>query len=463
MRGTLKIPIHELFVIALILKIGFSAVGWAIDDPWFFGFTLPLLVMMGYIAVGIRRRQREVSDEKFADSCYYLGFIFTITSIIFCLFDLPNIGAHMALIAIRFGAAMISTVLGLGVRVYLVSFQADFDDAVRSAEERLIEAYEQLHVRAIDSYDKLAEFETKVDAAAVASLAKVEAGVAQMTQVYSETMTGFFTEATERNHAVFQASLIEVRQASLNLAKSADLYSGAMQTSLTNLENKIAEFGAAVSNQLAQTRFPDDYFAERLASPLATLGNSTVAIASQVELAAGSVGQATNAMCASLATLQARSTDMEGAVDRVATLTANQNALLTGAQAQVDILTGLVNTVRAAQEGMSGLSTQIAAQAGALVQNANVAATQTATMSTIATSLQQLEKALRSRPHDEDLAQKLALTQQESATINQGVSHLSAQLSGLTQDLHAFVRETAALTQRLGAMKTGAQPGETIR
>jgi uncharacterized protein YoxC len=236
-----------------------------------------------------------------------------------------------------------------------------------------------------------------------------------------------------------------------------------MQTSLTNLENKIAEFGAAVSNQLAQTRFPDDYFAERLASPLATLGNSTVAIASQVELAAGSVGQATNAMCASLATLQARSSDMEGAVDRVATLTANQNALLTGAQAQVDILTGLVNTVRSAQEGMSGLSTQIAAQAGALVQNANVAATQTATMSTIATSLQQLEKALRSRPHDEDLAQKLALTQQESATINQGVSHLSAQLSGLTQDLHAFVRETAALTQRLGAMKTGAQPGETIR
>lgn len=65
---------------------------------------------MAYVLLGLKRRDHDVTDEKFADTCYYLGFIFTITSIIFSLFDLPSIGTKLQEIAVRFGAAMVSDV-----------------------------------------------------------------------------------------------------------------------------------------------------------------------------------------------------------------------------------------------------------------------------------------------------------------------------------------------------------------
>lgn len=528
MRSDSTISIKKLFVVTLILKVCFSGIGWAIDDPWIFGFFLPLGVMMLYIVVGLRRKKREISDEKFADTCYYLGFIFTITSIIFSLFDLPQIGTRMTAIAVRFGAAMVSTVLGLGVRVYVVSFRRDLEDAVRSAEEELIEAFGRLRERAAVTFEKLAAFETRVDAAASASIAKVQGGVEQLTQSYGETLTSFFSTLTESNHKAFQASLGEVRQSSLNLAKSVEVYSGAMQGNLQSLEGKVTQFAEVITRRLAQTTFPDDYFAERLAKPLEALGHSTMGIARQVDHAAANVDQAANSLRTGLATLQARAGDVEGALDQVVTLASSQKALLAGSQAQVDTLSVLSDTLRATQEGLSALSAQVSAQTGTLGQNAVAAATQTATIGNVTTTLQTLETALRTtipllerqqqslavatresgsqnahmgeighslndlsltlrqvatsveqnsrnlgtlvqqvaetnavtqsaRARDEGIAQKLAATQQESASLNQGVAQVSAQLAGLTRDLQAFVRETAALTQRLGALKVKVQ------
>src|SRR5205085_699535 len=114
------IPVQKLFIATILLKITSSGIGWYLDPQWAkwsFGLAFPLLIMAAYVWLGLNRRDGDVPDEKFADSCYYLGFIFTITSIIFSLFDLPNIGTKMQDIAVRFGAAMVSTVAGLVVRV----------------------------------------------------------------------------------------------------------------------------------------------------------------------------------------------------------------------------------------------------------------------------------------------------------------------------------------------------------
>jgi chromosome segregation ATPase len=409
-----------------------------------------------------------------------------------------------------------------------VSFRRDLEDAVRSAEEELIEAFGRLRERAAVTFEKLAAFETRVDAAASASIAKVQGGVEQLTHSYGETLTSFFSTLTESNHKAFQASLGEVRQSSLNLAKSVEVYSGAMQGNLQSLEGKVTQFAEVITRRLAQTTFPDDYFAERLAKPLEALGHSTMGIARQVDHAAANVDQAANSLRAGLATLQARAGDVEGALDRVVTLASSQKALLAGSQAQVDMLSVLSDTLRATQEGLSALSAQVSAQTGTLGQNAVAAATQTATIGNVTTTLQTLETALRTtipllerqqqslavatresgsqnahmgeighslndlsltlrqvatsveqnsrnlgtlvqqvaetnavaqstRARDDGIAQKLAATQQESASLNQGVAQVSAQLAGLTRDLQAFVRETAALTQRLGALKVKVQ------
>jgi len=92
MQSLLAIRVQKLFLVTIILKVLSSLVGWLFQLQWTFGFIIPLAFMAAYVVLGLKRQDQEVSDEKFADSCYYLGFIFTISSIILSLFDLPNIG-----------------------------------------------------------------------------------------------------------------------------------------------------------------------------------------------------------------------------------------------------------------------------------------------------------------------------------------------------------------------------------
>ena len=110
MAGILDIRVQKLFVVILILKVLSSGLGWYFGFPWSLGFWIPLVLMVAYIILGLKRHDSDVTDEKFADTCYYLGFIFTITSIIFSLLELPSIGTKIQDIAVRFGAAMVSTV-----------------------------------------------------------------------------------------------------------------------------------------------------------------------------------------------------------------------------------------------------------------------------------------------------------------------------------------------------------------
>ena len=77
----LDIRVQKLFLVVLVLKVLSSGMGWYFGRPWDLGFAVPLALMSAYILIGLKRNDKDVTDEKFADTCYYLGFIFTITSI----------------------------------------------------------------------------------------------------------------------------------------------------------------------------------------------------------------------------------------------------------------------------------------------------------------------------------------------------------------------------------------------
>ena len=69
----------------------------------------------------------------------------------------------MSEIAVRFGVAMVGTVIGLAVRVYLVSFKQDLNDAVEAAENRVIDATYRLREQLTIALEKMREFDSRVD------------------------------------------------------------------------------------------------------------------------------------------------------------------------------------------------------------------------------------------------------------------------------------------------------------
>jgi hypothetical protein len=231
-----KINVQNLFIIACSLKVASAVAALALNSPVVLGFFVPLGVMALYILLGIYRRNDDVSKEKFADSCYYLGFIFTIASIAVALVDLPNIGVHMQDIAVRFGASMASTVVGLMVRVGMVTFQKDLNDAVRHAEEGVVEASIQFRDHLGFALERLKSFENEVDQASRLSVERVNLNVENLSKNHAEKLAQFFTELTKGNQTAFDAALSEVKESTAVLSLALKKLRGKASVAEESLE-----------------------------------------------------------------------------------------------------------------------------------------------------------------------------------------------------------------------------------
>ncbi len=114
------------FFLVLSVKILAAIIAFATDEAMLWGIVIPLGVFALYIAYGVKLVW-EASDRtrlNFADGCYYLGFLFTITTIVLALADAAQAGElRVSDISIRFAGAMASTVIGMVVRLVYVLFE----------------------------------------------------------------------------------------------------------------------------------------------------------------------------------------------------------------------------------------------------------------------------------------------------------------------------------------------------
>lgn len=157
--------VQTYFLAAIALKVTFAIASLELNEPFWLGFVLPLVVMCCYWFVGYRVREKwnvQLTLAKFADSIYYLGFLFTVVSIIICLIDINSIGDNLNGMAIRFGAAMVSTAIGMLARVIHTGFKVDTNDAVKSVEDRAIQSAESLTMAFDAASQQLETFRNQV-------------------------------------------------------------------------------------------------------------------------------------------------------------------------------------------------------------------------------------------------------------------------------------------------------------
>ncbi len=284
---------QRLFTAVIVLKIGFSVVGWLVGHwfgIWVLGFALPLALMALYVVVGIYRRDRdELGDEKFADSCYYLGFIFTISSIIVCLFDLGAIGERLGEIAVRFGAAMVTTVAGLIVRVILVNFRKDAYDIRQAIEQDLLDAERALRTHLELAVDRLREFEGIVDDGSRTAMARVQLSIEDAVGVYSQRFQALFERIAADNRKLSEESVAHAKLVSDKLDEILSGHATALVRSMNSLQKSVDDFTRNLDARLKTISFPDDFFARSLAEPVFRLRDAMDEIAQQVAELSGTL------------------------------------------------------------------------------------------------------------------------------------------------------------------------------
>ena len=91
---------------------------------------------------GLGKKRSLISTEQFADSLYYLGFIFTLGAMAITLFVTWNVDGEVTSESIKsivnnFGLALITTIVGLVFRLGILSFLTTSDESIQAAEKGL--------------------------------------------------------------------------------------------------------------------------------------------------------------------------------------------------------------------------------------------------------------------------------------------------------------------------------------
>jgi len=101
------------------------------------GIVLVVAAMFGYIFIGHRFRYADQVGQQFADSIYYMGFLFTLVSMMLSLMQFSISDVSFNQIISQFAISITTTIIGLTARIVIGHFRIDPDDEVQIAEQKL--------------------------------------------------------------------------------------------------------------------------------------------------------------------------------------------------------------------------------------------------------------------------------------------------------------------------------------
>lgn len=329
--------VSTYFAIAVLLKICLSVASLTSNDPKWLGFVFPLTVMIAYWIIGYWVRHKwdvTLTLAKFADSVYYLGFLFTVASIIICLLDINSIGDNLNGMATRFGAAMVSTALGMLARVIHTGFRVDANDAVRSVEERAIHAAENLTIAFDNTFQQLEVFREKVDVASREAVQSVQEQVKSLYEHNIAATDAYFANATRQSNEAFALILENTRQASSDLLATITELKGQSAVTLREMEDNALDFGKMARDRLEQTIFPDDLFTRKLGVSIDTLSGTTDNVNEGIVALADDVKTATRQVGTAIRSLSTKTQALEENLSAVGAIVTSQERLVEAMQAQ---------------------------------------------------------------------------------------------------------------------------------
>lgn len=161
-----RIQIKHLFVAAFISGIFFILLG-SVFGMLYLSVIMTIAVMVGYFLTGRRLVDKELlTNEQFADSNYYLGFLFTLISLASSLYLLSSdllAGGLLTRLIGQFGISISTTIVGLSMRIYLLSFSPNISSNIESFNLMIMEKLQLLNDHIGHSIDQTKTFSRVID------------------------------------------------------------------------------------------------------------------------------------------------------------------------------------------------------------------------------------------------------------------------------------------------------------
>ncbi len=127
-----------LFFAIVVVGSGYIIVSKLNDFGAFVVTTVPVLIMIGY-GLLLWTRLFRLRDDQAGDNLYYMGFLFTLTSLAVSLYQFSAAGSAEQIVQ-NFGIAIASTIAGITLRILFNQMRRDPVEVEATARIELAEA-----------------------------------------------------------------------------------------------------------------------------------------------------------------------------------------------------------------------------------------------------------------------------------------------------------------------------------
>jgi len=133
-------PAAPLFFLAFVVAGALFVILAKLSGlPNWFVVLVPVAIMLAYAGMAWFVRSLRLRDDQTGDNLYYMGFIFTLTSLAVALYQFePDTGFDQ--VVRNFGVAISSTITGIALRVVFNQMRQDPIEVEQAARQDLAEA-----------------------------------------------------------------------------------------------------------------------------------------------------------------------------------------------------------------------------------------------------------------------------------------------------------------------------------
>jgi len=125
--------------------------------------SISTMLMYFFTSLYLNTTNRQISIEQLADSNYYLGFMFTLMSILVSFIGTVSNSYDLDNIMNNFGISLITTLIGVLARVYLSNFIATSESNKEKIEKSISDKMHKMNELLLDNMQKNKVFSQMID------------------------------------------------------------------------------------------------------------------------------------------------------------------------------------------------------------------------------------------------------------------------------------------------------------
>jgi hypothetical protein len=208
--------------------------------PAFAVTAVPILIMIGYALLLALARLIRLRDDQAGDNLYYMGFLFTLTSLAVSLYQFSATGLPEQIVQ-NFGIAIASTIAGIALRIFFNQMRRDPQEVEHTARLELADAARRVRRELDATVLEFSYFRRATQQSITEALGEVTAALNEAKGRVVAELDAFASAARKPLEEVAGQSTAVLKEASSGLSQVIDATAIRIQGAGTELSTALRE------------------------------------------------------------------------------------------------------------------------------------------------------------------------------------------------------------------------------